>query len=62
MNDKLIKLINGIGAMSELWVIIYSGFKKQGMTDENAMLHTKNFMEVILKFGNGLNEDQTQSS
>lgn len=59
MNEKLMALINGIGVMSELWVITYNSFMKQGMSTDDALLHTKNFMEVMLKFGNELNEEQS---
>lgn len=43
------KLIQTFGAMTELWMIAYKGFLGQGLTPEDAMKHTKEFMEVTIK-------------
>ena len=55
MNDKVLELINGVGAMAELWTISYNSFKKQGYSDDDAIVHTKAFMsvmtDVVLKLG-----------
>lgn len=57
MNDKLLELINGVGAMAELWTISYNSFKKQGFSDDDAITHTKAFMsvmtDVVLRLGGG---------
>lgn len=48
-NEQVNKLIQGIGMMTELWMITYEGFKRQGLTDEESLMHTKLFMSVMLK-------------
>ena len=56
MNEKLKELINGIGMMTEVWMISYNGFKNQGMNDKDALIHTKefmgSFMSMILTLSN----------
>lgn len=48
MNEKLMELINGIGMMAELWSITFNSFKKQGLSDKDALKHTKEFMSVMM--------------
>ena len=47
-SNMLNELINSMGIMSELWMIIYSGFKNMNLSDEEAMKHTKEFMSLIM--------------
>lgn len=47
--NPLDNLIKTFGAMTELWMIAYRGFLGQGLTPEDAMKHTKEFMEVTIK-------------
>lgn len=46
--EKLTQLIQGIGVLTELWVITFQSFKSQGMDDVSATRHTKAFMSIIL--------------
>lgn len=48
-NEQVNKLIQGIGMMTELWMITYNGFKRQGLTDKESLMHTKLFMSVMLE-------------
>lgn len=47
-NQQVNQLIQGIGVLTELWMITYQGFKQQGLNDNEAMAHTKAFMSVTL--------------
>lgn len=47
-NDQLKALMNGIGMMTELWTIAYTGFVGQGMSESDAMRHTKSFMSTMM--------------
>ena len=47
-DDKIQQVIQGIGLMSELWTITYRSFKNQGLTDTEAIMHTKAFMTIAL--------------
>lgn len=48
-NEQVNKLIQGIGAMTELWMITYQGFKRQGLNDEDAVMHTKAIMSIMME-------------
>ena len=48
MNEKLKDFLNGLGALVELWAVIFNGFKQQGCDDKIALMHTKAFMETII--------------
>ena len=56
-NDQVKQLIQGIGLMTELWMITYQGFKAQGLNDADAATHTKAFMSVIIDSVGGFNGD-----
>ena len=47
-NDQLNNLIQGIGIMTELWVITYNNFRSHGMNDTDAVIHTKAFMSILV--------------
>lgn len=47
-NDQVNEIIQGIGAMSELWMITFRQFKKYNMSDDEALQHTKAFMSIIV--------------
>ena len=55
-NEQVNKLIQGIGMMTELWMITYKGFKRQGLNDEESLMHTKLFMSVMLESFIGIDE------
>ena len=46
--SMLNELIKGSGMTTELWMITYGSFKKQKLSDEEAIEHTKAYMSVIL--------------
>lgn len=53
-NDQVNQLIQGIGLMTELYMITYQNFKKQGLSEEESIKHTKAFMAVMMdSFSNG---------
>lgn len=47
-NEQVAQLIQGIGVMTELWLITYQSFKKQDLSDEIAVMHTKAFMSIMM--------------
>lgn len=47
-NDQVNQIIQGLGAMVEMWSIVYKGFQQQGMDDSTALAHTKAFMSVAM--------------
>ena len=49
-NDAVQELINGIGIMTELWIIVYDSFTSHGMNNREAFAHTREFMSVITGF------------
>lgn len=65
-NDKLNNLIQSIGLLTELWSITYQGFKRQGMSDSDAMQHTKAFMsgmfDSFLEFSDKESENDKSGS
>lgn len=48
-NEQINQLIQGIGMMTELYLITFSNFKKQNLSDEDAIRHTKAFMSVMME-------------
>ena len=58
MNEKIMELIKGIGALTEMWIITYKGFTSQGVSREEALMHTREFMKVMCEsnFANGQKE------
>lgn len=48
-NDQVNQIIAGIGTLSELWIITYQSFKRQGMTDDDAIKHTKALMSIMVE-------------
>ena len=46
-NDAVQELINGIGLLTELWIMVYNSFIGHGMDDREAFAHTREFMSVI---------------
>lgn len=47
-NNQINDIIQGLGVMTELWIITYQNFKKQGFNDSDSILHTKAFMSIVL--------------
>ena len=47
-NEQIDQLIQGIGIMTELWAITYKNFLKQGMDADDAVIHTKALMSIMI--------------
>lgn len=47
-NSALTELMKGIGILTELWIIAYRGFTAQGLSEAEAMMHTKGFMAAMI--------------
>ena len=47
-NSALTELMKGIGILTELWIIAYRGFTAQGLSENEAMMHTKGFMAAMI--------------
>ena len=57
MNSEQINaLINGLGMMTELYMIIYQNFKNQKMSDDDAIKHTKALMAVMVDYCTNLDD------
>lgn len=48
MNDKLKQFIADIGALCEMWTIIYRSFLNQGMDANEALKHTQAFLTATM--------------
>ena len=48
-NDQINQLIQGIGMMTELYMITYQNFKKQGVSDDDAIKHAKALIAVMME-------------
>lgn len=51
-------LINGVGALTELWAITYTNFRKAGLDDETASVHTKMFMQMMIEVALGADNNK----
>lgn len=47
-SNALTELMKGIGMLTELWTITYRGFTAQGLSEAEAMMHTKGFMAAMI--------------
>lgn len=54
-NEQVNELIRVIGTMSELWIITYQSFKNQDLNNEDALMHTKALMSIMVEsfYGSG---------
>lgn len=57
INDQLTELIRGIGTLSELWVITFQSFKNQNMSNEDALMHTKALMSIMVESFYGTSQE-----
>lgn len=48
MNEKLNKFIVSMGALAELWRIVYQNFTSAGYDEKSALTHTQAFMQVVM--------------
>lgn len=51
MNEKIKEFINGLGALTELWLMTYNLFIQQGCSHIMATKHTQAFIATILSLG-----------
>ena len=58
-NDQVKAIIQGIGAMTEMWYITFNNFKKLGMSLEEATEQTKAFMSIM--FENIMESNETNN-
>lgn len=47
-NDQVNQIIQGVGLMTELWSITFMNFKNQGMSDAEAITHTKALISIMM--------------
>lgn len=47
-SNALTELMKGIGMLTELWTITHRGFTAQGLSEAEAMMHTKGFMAAMI--------------
>ena len=40
--------LNGVGAFVEMWIITFNCFKNNGFSDDEAMIHTKAAMSLLM--------------
>lgn len=48
MNPEIQKLIDGIGAFTEMWHVAYQNFIKLGYSTNDALVHTSAFVQTIV--------------
>ena len=48
-NDKVLEIIQSLGAMTDMWIIIYRSFIEHDMSNDEAIMHTKALMSSILE-------------
>lgn len=58
MNEGAKNFIKGLTLLCEEWTIAYRSFISQGLSHDEAMLHTKEFMSVIMAEGRRSKEEQ----
>lgn len=52
MNEQLKEFIRGVGVLVEMWVIVYDRFRQQKYDEKEALIHTKAFMETVIRTNN----------
>ena len=57
MNEKVQQLLTGIGALIELWGVVYNGFLSRGFSKKEAIDHTAAFMKLIMDNSMNSNND-----
>lgn len=56
--DKMKEFMTGLGLITELWLAIYGSLISRGISQEEAIEHTKALISVYLGWANG-KEKQT---
>lgn len=44
MDNKVENFVNGLGAIVDTWMLVYTMFLKKGLTPTEAIVHTREFM------------------
>ena len=60
MNEKGQQRLTGIGALVELWGVIYNGFIGRGFSKKDAIDHTAAFMKMIVESSIGNNMEESK--
>ena len=47
-NEQLKEFFNTIGAMTEIWLMVYNSFRDSRMTEQSAIKHTQAFMTAFM--------------
>ena len=47
MNEGVQNFIRSMGVLCEQWTIVYRSFISQGLSKDEALIHTKAFMETV---------------
>lgn len=55
-SDQVNQLIQGIGLITELYMITYQNFRSQKLSDEEAVKHTKAVMSIMMESFMGSND------
>jgi hypothetical protein len=50
MNEKLQEFLQGMGIMTELWMVTYNNFRKQGLSHSESLDHTAAFTKAIMEY------------
>ena len=54
-NDKVKDFIKGVGALVEMWTVIYRQFIDHGYSQKDALVHTEAFMRATITTQSGMN-------
>ena len=50
MNEKPQEFLQGMGIMTELWMVTYNNFRKQGLSHSESLDHTAAFTKAIMEY------------
>ena len=48
MTNKFKEFINAMGALTEVWTLVYKNFIKQGYSVPDALTHTREFTAALM--------------
>ena len=54
-NEKVKEFIKGIGALVEMWTVIYGQFLDHGYSPKDALVHTEAFTRATITAQAGMN-------
>ena len=47
-NEQLKEFFNAIGAMTEIWLMVYNNFRDSRISEQSAIKHTQAFMTAFM--------------